>query len=152
LEQTVEGEVDDHDGLEKCTIIKHKTNRQGMVTMEVKWEGSGVKNWQFLYDMWADYPGEVKEYKKKKIKKCKGTAWNVPTIDGVQSFVRILGMLGGEDKVTDAVFIVLADNGYKFEGKDCVKYDELQHDDEELLKAFLESLKDSPEADDASIA
>jgi hypothetical protein len=90
--------------------------------------------------------------KKKKIKKCKGTAWNVPTIDGVQSFVRILGMLGGEDKVTDAVFIVLADNGYKFEGKDCVKYDELQHDDEELLKAFLESLKDSPEADDASIA
>ena len=61
-------------------------------------------------------------------------------------------MLGEADKVTEAVFIVLANNGYKFEGEDCVKYDELKNDDQELLEAFLESLANSPDTDDASIA
>ncbi len=46
----------------------------------------------------------------------------------------------------------LANNGYKFDGDDCVKYDELQADDPKLLQAFLDSVEDSPEADDASIA
>ena len=46
----------------------------------------------------------------------------------------------------------LANNGYKFDGYNCVKYDELQADDPKLLQAFLDSVEDSPEADDASIA
>ena len=102
--------------------------------------------------MWADYPGEVQEYKKKNQKTCNWKALNVPNIDGVEYFVRILAMLGGKTEVTEAKFIVLANNRYKFEGEDCVKYDELQNNDLELLEAFLDSLKDSPEADDASIA
>ena len=61
-------------------------------------------------------------------------------------------MLGEADKVTEAVFIVLANNGYKFDGEDCVKYDELLNDDPELLEAFLESLEESPNTEDASIA
>ena len=61
-------------------------------------------------------------------------------------------MLGGDTEVTEAKFIVLANNGYKFDGEDCVKYDELQNYDSELLQAFLDSLEDANEADDASIA
>ena len=53
-----------------------------------------------------------------------------------------------EEHFVEATFIVLANNGYKFDGKDCVRYDELQKDDPVLLQAFL----DSPKADDASIA
>ena len=101
--------------------------------------------------MWADYPGEVREYKKKNQMKCKGKLWKVPNMKDVEYFVRILLMLGETEKVTEAEFIVLANNGYKFEGEDCVKYHELQNDDPELLQAFLDSVEDSPEADDASI-
>jgi hypothetical protein len=57
-------------------------------------------------------------------------------------------MIGGEQNVAEATFIVLANNGYKFDGEDCVRYDELLKDDPDLLQAFLVS----PEADDVSIA
>jgi hypothetical protein len=97
--------------------------------------------------MWADYPTEVMEYKKKNQKTTRGKPWRVPTIATVEYFVRILCMIGGEENVKEATFIVLANNGYKFDGKDCVKYDELRKDDPDLLQAFL-----APEADDASIA
>ena len=152
LEPTSEDEVE-VDDLESCKIIKHKTDkRQGEIKVEVKWDDSGKTNWQYLYDMWADYPGEVKDYKKKNQTKCKGKLWKVPNMGDVEYFVRILGMLGGSENVKKAEFIVLANNGYKFDGEDCVKYDELQADDPELLQAFLDSVEDSPEADDASIA
>jgi hypothetical protein len=98
--------------------------------------------------MWADYPMEVMAYKKKNQKATRGKPWKVPIIDDVEYFVRVLGMIGGEENVAEATFIVLANNGYKFDGKDCVRYDELQKDDPDLLQAFL----DSPEASDASIA
>jgi hypothetical protein len=136
------------DVLETCVIIKHTSDKQGDVRVKVQWGDSGKQDWQFLYDMWADYPTEVMEYKKKNQKTTRGKFWNVPTIDNVTYFVRILCMIGGEEKIEDATFIVLANNGYKFDGEDCVTYDELQNDDPDLLKAFL----DSPEADDASIA
>ena len=122
LEQTVEVEVDD---LKTCKVMKHKTDKQGKVRVEVKWGDSGNKDWQYLYDMWADNPGEVKEYKKKNQRTCKGKLWKVPNIDDVEYFVHILAMLGGDTENTEAKFIVLANNGYKFEGEDCVKYDEL---------------------------
>jgi hypothetical protein len=141
-------EVED---LETCEIIQHKKDKENMVRVRVKWGDSGP-DWQYLYDMWADYPDEVKEYKKKNQKDTRGKLWRVPNMEDVDYFVRILGMLGGDNDVTEAKFIVLANNGYKFDGKDCVKYEELQNDDPELLEAFLDSVKDSPEADDASIA
>ena len=149
LEPTIEDEVDH---LESCQILKHKKDKQGEVRVEVKWDDSGKTDWQYLYDTWTDYPGEVKEYKKKSQTKCKGNLWKVPNIDNVEYFVRILGMLGETENVQKAEFIVLANNGYKFDGKDCVKYNELQNNDPELLKAFLDSVEHSPEADDASIA
>ena len=93
--------------------------------------------------MWADYPGEVKCYKKKK--KCKGKLWKVPNMDDVEYFVRIMAMIGGDDDITQAKFIVLANNGYKFDGGDCVKYHELKNDDPELLQAFLVSVENSGE-------
>jgi hypothetical protein len=152
LEPTSEDEVE-VDDLESCKIIKHKTDKhQGEIKVEVKWDDSGKTNWQYLYDMWADYPGEVKDYKKKNQTKCKGKLWKVPNMGDVEYFVRILGMLGGSENVKKDKFIVLANNGYKFDGEDCVKYDELQADDPKLLQAFLDSVEDSPEADDASIA
>ena len=107
-----------------------------------------MQDWQCLYNKWADYPTEVKAYKKKNQRETRGKPWNVPTIDGIEYFVRILGMIGGEGNVAEATFIFLANNKYKFDGKDCVRYNELQKDDPDLLQAFL----DSPEADDASIS
>jgi hypothetical protein len=146
--EEVETDEVETDVLETCVIFRHTSDKQGEVKVKVEWGDSGTKDWQFLYDMWADYPTEVMEYKKKNQKATRGKFWNVPTIDNVTYFVRILCMIGGEEKIEDATFIVLANNGYKFDGEDCVKYDELQNDDPDLLKAFL----DSPEADDASIA
>jgi hypothetical protein len=141
----------DDDDLEKCNILKHKTNKDHVVKVEVKWE-SGKRDWQYLYDMWADYPGEVEEYKKKNPGKCRAKIWSVPNMTNVWYFVRILEMHGGNEKVEDAKFIVLANNGYKFEGEGCVSYDNLQEDAPELLQAFLDSVAVSPEADEASIA
>ena len=136
------------DVLETCVIIKHTSDKQDDVKVKVEWGDSGNQDWQLLYDMWADYPTEVMEYKKKNQKTTRGKLWKEPNIEGVDYFVRILCMIGGGKKIEDATFIVLANNGYKFDGDDCVRYDELQNDDPDLLKAFL----DSPEADDASIA
>jgi hypothetical protein len=129
------------DELEKCKILKHKNCKDGEVKVEVKWELIGNKEWLNLYDMWADYPGEVEEYKKKNQNKCKGKLWKVPNLANVKYFVRILGMHGGDEKPEDAEFIVLANNGYKFDDKDCVKYDDLQNDAPELLEAFLQTLE-----------
>ena len=140
----------DVDELEKCKILKHKINKQDEVRVEVKWETGGGRDWQYLYNMWADYPDEVEEYKKER--KCKGKHWKVPNFGNVRYFVRILGMVGGDEKPEDAKFIVLTNNGFKFDGKDCVTYDELQKDDPELLKGFLDSLQAMPEADEASTA
>ena len=70
----------------------------------------------------------------------------------MEYFVRIMAMIGGDNDITKAKFIVLANNGYKFDGVDCVKYHELQNDDPELLQAFIDSVEKSPETDDASIA
>ena len=141
----------DDDDLEKCNILKHKTNKDRVVKVEVKWE-SGKRDWHFLYDMWADYPGEVKDYKKKNPGKCRAKIWSIPNMKNVEYFVRILEMYGGNEKVEDAKFIVLANNGYKFEGEGCVSYDHLQEDAPELLQAFLDSVAVSPEADEASIS
>jgi hypothetical protein len=138
--------------LESCKIIKHKWKAQREMIVEVKWFDSQTTDWQNLYDMWADYPSEVEAYKKKNPKKCKAKVWSTPNIEAVESFVRILEMFGNSEKVTENKFIVLANNGYKFEGDECVTYDELDTDDPDLLEAFLESLKSSPEADDVTIA
>ena len=139
---------DEGDVLETCVINKHTTDKQGEVKFEVKWGDSGKQDWQCLYDMWADYPTEVKAYKKKNHRSTRGKSWNVPIIDDVEYFIHILGMIGGDENVAEATFIVLANNGYKFDGDNCVRYDELQKDDPDLLQAFLVS----PDADDASIA
>ena len=100
--------------------------------------------------MWADYPAEVQHYKKKK--KCKGKLWKVPNIDDVEYFVRIMAMIGGDNGITQAKFVVLANNGYKFDGVDCVKFHELKNDDPELLQTFLDSVENSGETDEVSIA
>ena len=111
MELTVEADVDQ---LESCQIVKHKTDKKGDVIVLVEWDDTGKSDWHYLYDMWADYPGKVKRYKKSNKTTCKGNLWKLPNIDNVEYFVHILGMLGEADKVTEAVFIVLANNGYKF--------------------------------------
>jgi hypothetical protein len=103
--QRVEVEVDD---LEICKIINHKTNKQGKVRVEVKWDNSGNTDWQYLYDTWADYPGEVEEYKKKK--KCKENFGRLQTLMICEHFMCIVGMLGGAKEVIEAKLIVLANN------------------------------------------
>jgi hypothetical protein len=125
------------DVLETCVIFRHTSDKQGEVKVKVEWGDSGTKDWHFLYAMWADYPTELIEYKKKNQTATRGKIWNVLTIDNVTYFVRILCMIGGEEKIEDATFIVLANNGYKFDGEDCVKYDELQTMIRTYLKPFL---------------
>ena len=56
---------DEGDILEMRVIIKHTLDKQGAVRVKVKRGDLGKQDWQCLYDMWADYPMEVKEYKKK---------------------------------------------------------------------------------------
>ena len=160
--QTDEGEVDvtettgevEVDDLETCVIISHKTDKKGDVKVQVQWKDSHKKDWQHLYDMWADYPTEVIKYQNNNKNQCRGKIWKTPKIEGVTYFMRILGMVGGADKVTEAQFIVLANNGYKFDGEEYprVKYDELERDDPELLQAFFGSIEDSSETDDASVS
>ena len=108
LDMGLETDVDE---LEKCKILKHKINKLDEVRVEVKWETGGGRDCQCLYDMWADYPDEVEEYKNQS--KCKGKLWKVPNFDDVRYFVRILGMVGGDEKPEDAKFIVLANNGFQ---------------------------------------
>ena len=141
---------DEGEGLKPCVIISHKTDKQRLVKVLVKWKDKFKGEWQYLYDMWADYPTEVIKYQNNNKNKCRGKIWKIPKIEGVKYFVRILGMVGGDDKVTEAQFIVLANNGYKFDGKESVKYNELKRDDPELLTDYLDSIKVSSETDDAT--
>ena len=152
--QDGQDQSDEAEELEKCVIINHKTNKQGEVKVEVKWNDTSKVEWQFLYDMWADYPAEVIDYQSKNKNKCRGKIWKVPKIEDLTYFVRILGMLDEAKEVKEAEFIVLANNGYKFDSKESegVKYHELERDDPELLQAYLGEMKDSSEIDDASLA
>jgi hypothetical protein len=127
--------------------MRNKIDKHGKVKVQVKWKDSRKADWQYLYDMWADYPAKVIEYQKKN--KCRGKLWKVPKIEDVQYFVRILGMIGEAKNDTETEFIVLANNGYKFDG---VKYHELETDDPDLLRAFLGSVEDSSETVDGSLS
>ena len=142
---------DEDKGLDTCTIVSQKTNKERCVKVLVKWKKWAHPDWQYLYDMWADYPQEVVKYQNKNKNKCRGKIWKTPKLDDVTYFVRILGMIGEVEDVKQAQFIVLANNGYKFDGEESVKYDELQRDDPELLTDYLDSIKVSSETDDATV-
>ena len=54
---------DDQEAQEGVTIKKHSYDKKtGLYTVWVAWKKSKKAEWQFLHDMWVDYPEEVKTY------------------------------------------------------------------------------------------
>jgi hypothetical protein len=122
---------DDHEDLEGVTIRKHSYDKkEGLYTVWVSWKKSKKVEWQFLHDMWVDYPEEVKKYRDRH--RLTASAWQVPNIDDAAFVVRILSMNGPTP--LSATFCILFDNGY-VEKKACLA--NVKSDAPELLTAFL---------------
>ena len=60
--------------------------------------------------MWGDYPDEVKAYRVKQ--KLRTKFWKDPTVETIESIVRIFTMSGSIDDGT-ATFCTLWNNGFK---------------------------------------
>jgi hypothetical protein len=122
---------DDHDDLEGATIKKHSyDNEKELYTVWVSWKKSKKAEWQFLHDMWVDYPEEVKTYRDRH--RLTASAWQVPNMEDASFVVRILTMNGPTP--SSATFCILFDNGYleKEAG-----YSDVKSDAPDLLRAFL---------------
>jgi hypothetical protein len=123
---------DDHEDPEGApTIKKHSYDKKvRLYTVCVSWKKSKKVEWQFLHDMWVDYPEEVKTYRDQH--RLTASAWRVPNIDGAKFVVRILSMNGPMPQ--SATFCILFDNGYVEKE---VGLANVKSDAPELLKAFL---------------
>jgi hypothetical protein len=122
---------DDHDDLEGATIKKHSYDKKkGLVTVWVSWKQSKIGEWQFLHDMWVDYPEEVKAYRDRN--RLTASAWQVPNIEEAAFVVRILSM--NEPTPLAPTFCILFDNGYVDTEAGMA---DVRSDAPELLRAFL---------------
>ena len=122
---------DDQEEPEGVTIKKHSYDKQKQLyTVWVSWTTSKKSDWQFLHDMWVDYPEEVTYYRD--LKRLKASAWQVPNIDGAAFVVRILSMNGPTP--LSATFSILFDNGYVEKE---ASYADIYSDAPDLLAAFL---------------
>ena len=131
MEATSLPSEDSHEDLEDATITKHAYDKEiGLYTVLVTWKKSKTIGWQFLHDMWVDYPEEVKKYRKEK--KLYAKAWQVPSIDNASFVVRILSMNGPTPP--SATFCLLFDNR-SVEKK--VAYANVLSDAPKLLEAYL---------------
>jgi hypothetical protein len=122
---------DDLEDPEGVTIKKHSYDKEkGLYTVWVAWKTSKIVEWQFLHDMWVDYPEEVKTYRDGH--RLTASAWQVPNIDSASFVVRILSMNGPTPQL--ATFCILFDNGY-VEKEACLA--NVKSNAPELLRAFL---------------
>jgi hypothetical protein len=122
---------DDHEDPEGATIKKHSYDQEKeLYTVLVSWKKTKKVEWQFLHDMWVDYPEEVKIYRDRH--RLKASAWQVPNIDDAAFVVRILSMNGPTPLL--ATFSILFDNGYVEKETD---YANVCSDAPDLLTAFL---------------
>ena len=122
---------DNHEDREGATIKKHSyDNEKELYTVWVSWKKSKKAEWQFLHDMWVDYPEEVKTYRDRH--RLTASAWQVPNMEDASFVVRILTMNGPTP--SSATFCILFDNGYveKEAG-----YSDVRSDAPDLLRAFL---------------
>jgi hypothetical protein len=122
---------DNHEDREGATIKKHSyDNEKELYTVWVSWKKSKKAEWQFLHDMWVDYPEEVKTYRDRH--RLTASAWQVPNMEDASFVVRILTMNGPTP--SSATFCILFDNGYleKEAG-----YSDVKSDAPDLLRAFL---------------
>jgi hypothetical protein len=123
---------DDLEDLEGATIKKHSYDADmELYTVQVSWKKSKEVGWQFLHDMWVDYPEEVKRNRDQN--RLTASAWQVPNIDGAAFVVRILSMNGPIPLL--ATFSILFDNGYVEKE---AKLADVKSDAPELLETFLQ--------------
>jgi len=123
---------DDHEDREGVTIKKHSYDKEKeLYTVLVSWKTSKIVEWQFLHDMWVDYPEEVKIYRNRH--RLKASAWKVPNIEDAAFVVRMLSMNGPTPLL--ATFSILFDNGYVEKEAD---YANICCDAPDLLTEFLQ--------------
>ena len=131
MDKTSLSSDDDLEDLEGATIKKHSYDSDmELYTVQVSWKKSKEVGWQFLHDMWVDYPEEVKKYRDRN--RLTASAWQVPKIDGVSFVVRILSMNGTIPLLS--TFSILFDNGYVEKE---AKLSNVKTDAPELLEKFL---------------
>jgi hypothetical protein len=125
--------------------IPAKTEEEKEVRLILEHSGKKVKvrwtdkttSWHQLRDIWADFPYHVAVYRKKKQLIKGNNIWNTPTLNAVESFIRILEHEGNIEKPRSLKFEVLCDNGYRLPN---VSYAELHKDDPTLIDEYLENL------------
>ena len=126
---------DSHEDPGGATIKKHSYDKEKeLYTVLVSWKKSKKwkkVEWQFLHDMWVDYPEEVKTYRD--LHRLKASAWKVPNIEDAAFVVRILSMNGPTP--LSATFSILFDNGYVEKEAD---YANVCSDASDLLTRFLQ--------------
>ena len=94
-------------------IVGHRQSKTSksvnQIMVQVKW-ATGKPTWEELFSTWADYPEEVKKYRR--ANKLKGTAWNAPSESSFKALCSIVHMHGSPSNYKNALYDVVADNGY----------------------------------------
>ena len=112
-----------------CKILQH---RKSDGEMDVLVEYADNRQWEKLYDMWADYPQQVEDYRRSK--KLRAKCFKKPTWNETQYIVRVIGHTGSLQNLKNMQFVILFDNGFK---QDDVSYDNVKVDVEDLLNEYL---------------
>jgi hypothetical protein len=133
---------EEYEELEPCSLMSQKSNKDGEIQVQGDWKNQRVRNSQMLYDMWADYPGEVLTYRKEN-KLSNKKAWKKPKFESIEYVVRILSMVGDMEDLRNASFCTLWNNGFKV---DNTTYVELEVDASDILEKFLSSIENTSEA------
>ena len=117
------------ESLESCKIIRHCRDS----TVMARWENRSQTRLK-LYDMWVDYPNEVRRYRGRVFPKKPPKAWRDPNEDDIEEVVRILGMNEERPELRKATFTTVWNNGYQMDNH---PFELLLKDAQELLEEFL---------------
>lgn len=124
---------DDDEVPPPLTVVKHR-EKDGDIQLYCKYYSDPdlQPSWNFLFDMWCDYPDDVRAYRNEH-KLTRRKKWKDPKFSEVEEVKRILDHDGDLKKRT-ATFTIVWDNGWRSED---VSYDNLEADAEELLAEYL---------------
>ena len=117
-------------------MLKHRKNRDGTWSIQIKWKDTRIKEWFGLHDCWYDYPEMVREYRARNGLSRKTKYWRDPVSGEVEKLVKVVQIeKGPKSNLKKCKFVVLWDNGYS----EVAEYKDIVNDDPELMEAFKKS-------------
>ena len=94
-------------------------------------------DWLPLYSIWADWPQVVKKYRKKWAENWWPKPFNFPTRNDAKTVEVVYIHVGSVEKLVDALFNVVYNNGFTMTELNAMSYLEVQAEAPQKLAAYL---------------